>query len=176
MKRYLIILLIAFLTSCEDSNKNSNNTPKLNEQTAESIPPGNIQQERDAVQTKKEEPKTPENLNGRYRKLVKDQSTADCNCNCIEISFDKPTEWCIVKDKIYITARSQKTGENFVDLYLVGTSKDENSDRPLPWKDFDTNIPIASIVFQPEGNAGLERFFYQWRDRHRLRYLWQKNT
>lgn len=156
MKKYLIILLIAFLTSCADNNKNSNHNSDLNERTAESIPPGNIEKERDAVQTDKEEPKIVESLNGKYRKLIKDKPAEDCNCNCIEISFDKPTEWCIVKDKIYITARTRKTGENSADLFLVGPSKDENSDRSFPWKDFDTNTPIATIVFHPDGSADLD--------------------
>lgn len=156
MKNILLILLVAFFTSCEDSKKDSNHSQELNEQTAETITKGNIEKEKDAVKTEKEVPKTVTSLKGKYRKLIKDEPASDCNCNCIEISFDNPTEWCIVKDKIYITARSQKTGENSADLYFVSPSRDENSERPLPWKDFDTNTPIATITFQPDGSADVD--------------------
>lgn len=156
MKKFLIILFVAFLASCEDEKKNSNHTQDLNEQTAESISREKIEKETDGVQTETEEPKTLTTLNGKYRKLIKNEPASDCNCNCIEVSFDRPTEWCIVKDKVYISARSQKTGENSAELYLVGPSRDENSERPLPWKDFDTNTPIATIVFQPDGSADLD--------------------
>ncbi len=156
MKKYLFIMLIALLTSCEDDKKESKDYSENNEKITDSLPPGNIQKERDAVQTEKEEPKTVATLNGRYRKMVKDQPAADCNCNCIEVSFDGPTEWCIVKDKIYINARCEKTGDNTADLYFVSSSRDENPERQLPWKDFDTDMPIASIEFQPDGSAKLD--------------------
>ncbi len=54
-------------------------------------PPGDIQEERDALQTEKStavtKSKDVASVNGKYRKLVKNQPAADCNCNCIDISF-----------------------------------------------------------------------------------------
>lgn len=156
MKKYVIILLIALFASCEEDKKASNDISDKNETTTESLPPGNIQKERDALQTEKEETKTMAALNGKYRKMIKDKPAEDCNCNCIDISFDGPTEWCIVKDKIYINARCQKTGENTADIYFVNAARDENPDRPIPWDEFDTDMPIASIEFQPDGSAKLD--------------------
>lgn len=155
MKKYLFILLIALLTSCEEDKKASKDYSENNEKTIESLPPGNIQKERDALQTEKEEPKTVATLNGRYRKMIKDQPATDCSCNCIDISFDGNTEWCIVKDKVYINARCEKTGENTAELYFVSASLDI-AERQLPWEEFDTDIPIASIEFQPDGSAKLD--------------------
>ncbi|MGB7786818.1 MAG: hypothetical protein WBL27_12010 [Salinimicrobium sp.] len=95
-------------------------------------------------------------LNGRYRKLIKNQPASDCNCNCIDVDFDKPSEWCIIKDKVYISAQCRKSGDNSVDLYFIGMSREDAPDRPLPWQDFDTDQPIASINFQPSGDAELD--------------------
>ena len=152
MKKYLILLLVAFVVSCENNKKNTAEKIELNETVTETIPE-KIKEEKDGVELKKEDPKIVTTHIGKYRKMVSDEPAADCNCNCIEISFEQDTEWCIVKDKIYITARSQQTGDNSADLYLVGVSREEDSDRPLPWNDFDTNSPIASIAFQPDGSA-----------------------
>lgn len=154
MKTYLILLFALIFASCQNEKKNTAEKVELNEKTTETIPE-KVEEERDGVKIEKEDPKVTTTFNGKYRKMVKDEPAADCNCNCVEISFEKDTEWCIVKDKIYITARSQKTGENSADLYLVGVSREENTDRPLPWKDFDTQSPIAKIAFQPDGSADI---------------------
>lgn len=154
MKTYLIILLVAIFASCDNNKKNTAEKADLTEKANETIPE-TVEEEKDGVDLEKEDPKVATALNGKYRKMVKDEPAADCNCNCVEISFEKATEWCIVKDKIYINARSQKTGDNTADLYLVGVSREENSERPLPWKDFDTDSPIARIAFQPDGSADI---------------------
>lgn len=149
-------MLFAILASCQDEKRASTDYPEREEQIDETLSPGNIQEERDALQTEKEEPKPLATLNGKYRKTVNGKPAADCNCNCIDISFDSPTEWCIIKDKVYINARCEKTGEKTADLYLVGPSRDESTDRPFPWDDFDTDAPIASIEFQPDGSAKVD--------------------
>lgn len=161
MKKYMLILLIVILAACEDGKKASSDYPSRvqqeQERLKETLPPGNIQEERDALQTEKEEPKTvATTYNGRYRKTVKGKPATDCNCNCIDISFDSPTEWCIIKDKVYINAKCIKTAENTADLYLVNASREENPERPFPWEDFDTDTPIASLEFQPDGGVKVD--------------------
>lgn len=153
----MLFLLIVILAACEDGKKASSDYPTRGEQLNETLPPGNIQEERDALQTEKEDPKAvATTFTGRYRKIVKGESAVDCNCNCIEISFDSPTEWCIIKDKVYINAKCLQTGENTADLYLVNPSRDENAERPFPWDDFDTDTPIASLEFQPDGGVEVD--------------------
>ena len=170
MKKLVIIFLILLQASCQDEKKSSSSSELSERDTvsAENIPPGNIQEERDALQTPSdretteretanvEKPDPVTNFNGKYRKIVDDAPAADCNCNCIEVNFDAPTEWCIVKDKMYITARSQKSGENSADLYFVNVSRENNVERALPWTDFDTTTPIANIQFQPDGTAEVD--------------------
>lgn len=156
MKKYLFILLLALMGACEEDKKASNEVSEKEKVTNDTLAPGNIQKERDAVQTEKEEPVTMTTVNGRYRKMVKAKPAEDCNCNCIDISFDGPTEWCIVQDKVYINARSERTGENTADLYFVNVARDENAERTIPWEEFDTQTPIASIEFQPDGSAKLD--------------------
>ena len=156
MKKYIFILLMVIFASCKDGEKTKADNVEHETREMENVPPGNIQEERDALQTEKELEKPAIALNGRYQKVRKDGSKADCNCDCINIDFDNPTEWCIVKDKVYISAQSKKTGENTADLYFVDVSKDENADRPLPWDEFDIDQPIASIEFQPDGSAEID--------------------
>lgn len=138
--------------ACNNEKKNTAEKVELTENIHDSIPK-TAAEEKDGVQVEQEEPKVVTTLDGRYRKMINDEPAEDCNCNCVEISFEKATEWCIVKDKVYINAKSTKTGENTADLYLVEVSREVNTDRSLPWKEFDTNSPIAKIEFQPDGSA-----------------------
>ncbi len=50
----------------------------------------------------------------------------------------------------------QKTGDNTADIYLVGPSREMHPDKPLPWADFDTDFPVATMTFQPDGSAELD--------------------
>ena len=157
MKKYLIIFVFCILASCDDNKKSSQ---QLSEEPApassERISPAKVEPEVDGLETEEEVARPLAVIDGRYRKLEKDESSTDCNCKCIDVDFDATSEFCIVKDKIYINARCQKTGDNSADLYFVNVSREENPDRPIPWKDFDTDTPIASIEFKPDGTAELD--------------------
>lgn len=163
MKKFLFILTAVAFFSCNDGkNSISDTSEKMDPDTisVDTLPPGNLQEERDAVQTDKEVPRTNvepvANNYGKFRKIVDDKAAIDCNCNCIEISYDHPTEWCIDKDKMYINARCKKTGENTADVYFVSVSRENSPDRPLPWDEFDTDHPVATLTFQPDGSAELD--------------------
>ena len=150
----LFLSLLFFCSSCGDDPKSESSAANQTQTTTEELTPRNIQEKSAALETEKAEPVAV--LNGKYRKYIKDKPAEDCNCNCIEVDFDRPSEWCIVKDKMYISAQSKKSGENSVDLYFVKMSREESPDRPMPWKDFDINKPIASITFKPNGDAELD--------------------
>ena len=160
MKNYIFILLLIFSVSCQD-NKDDKQADQVKLMEKE-LPPGDIQEERAAVQTPDQAEESDEEANpivatnGRYRKVESGEATSDCNCRCVDIVYDKPTEWCIVKDEVYITARSKKTGENSAELYFVNASRDDSPDRGIPWDEFDTGTPIASIDFQPDGTAEVD--------------------
>ena len=163
MKKFLFIILLFGLHSCNDGRTNASNTSERVDAdtiTTDTLPPGNLQEERDAVQTRKEVKRTGDDpvaaYHGRYRKIVKDKAADDCNCNCIEIAYDRATEWCIDKDKMYMSARCKKTGDNTADVYFVASSREISPDRPLPWNEFDTNTPVATLTFRPDGSAELD--------------------
>lgn len=162
--RKIFCLVIAFaLFSCNEGKSTaSGNSERIDPDTisADTLPPGNIQEERDALQTDIEAPKRENeavaNNFGKYRRIVDGTASVDCNCNCIEIAYDRPTEWCIDKDKMYISARCKKTSENTAEIFFVAPSRENSSDHPLPWKDFDTAQPVATVTFQPDGSAELD--------------------
>lgn len=163
MKKFIFILAAVVLSSCNDGKSNTSKTSeRVNPDTitADTLPPGNIQEERDAVQTDREVPlaevEPVSSHNGKYRKLVDNKPASDCNCNCIEIAYDRATEWCINKDKMYMSARCKKTGENTADVYFVSASRETSPDKSLPWEEFDTTSPVATVTFQPDGSAKLD--------------------
>ncbi|WP_029035552.1 hypothetical protein [Salinimicrobium terrae] len=159
MKKLFFIITAMVFISCNDSkNSDSDTSERVNTDniSADTLPPGNIQEERDAIQTQTEPPAVAVALDGNYRKIENGEAAVDCNCNCIEIDFDRPTEWCIDKDKLYITARTQKTGENSAEVYFVSASREVEPDREIPWNDFDKNTPVATINFTEDGGAELD--------------------
>lgn len=158
MKKLIFICLSVVLFACKDQERTSTTSEVTGQDTvsAENPPPGNIQEERDALQTEKEKPRVVAALDGKYRKIENGEAAGDCNCNCIEIDFKRPTEWCIDKDKLYITARTEKTGDNSAEVYFVSASREIEPDRKLPWGDFDTDSPVATITFTPDGGAELD--------------------
>lgn len=156
MKKSLNLLflgLLVFCLSCGEENKSDASAENTEKSAKENLSAENLQKESTELNTETSEPIA---FNGRYRKVVKDKPADDCNCNCIKVDLEKPSEWCIVKDKVYITAQCRKSGDNSVDIYFVGVSREDAPERPMPWKDFDTDQPIASIAFQPNGDAQLD--------------------
>lgn len=159
MRKAVYLLLTLALFACNDQKGATSGTSEVNGQdtvSSEMPPPGNIQKERDALQTEKAEPQVTVELGGRYRKITEEKADTACNCDCIEIDFDKPTEWCIDKDKLYITAQTRKTGENTAEVYFVSASREISPDRAVPWDDFDTDTPVATISFNADGSAELD--------------------
>ncbi len=162
MKKLLFMLIAVVLFSCKDRNTATSETSeRIATETisADTLPPENLQKERDALQTEKATAQASAlpatGFSGKYRKSDSDKGT-DCNCNCIEVSYDRPTEWCIDKDKMYISARCEKTGENTANVYFVAASRESSPDKPLPWDEFDTNTPVATLTFQPDGSTELD--------------------
>ncbi len=170
MKKLVPILTLLFLLGCQDDKRARNSTEESGARTE--IPAdGDSQTARGEVAERPDTPSTdsetvtPDNsdgsattsaVGGRYRKLVQDVPASDCSCNCIDIAFGEPTEWCIVEDKVYINARCEKTGPDSAEIFFVGASRDANAGRELPWDDFDTTTPIAMLTFGNDGTAELD--------------------
>jgi len=93
------------------------------------------------------------NISGNtYIKI--DESDANCNCYCLELDMNKNTELCLSEDKIYINARYAQAKDG-VNMYYVSPSN-KNTNEDLPWKEFDTNTPIAVLSTGENGNMVLD--------------------
>lgn len=161
MRKFLILFLFAGLFAC---NENKNTTPEVEpiysaeEETERMFTRDDVEPEQDVVVTDE----TTGNLLtrgdaeivGTYQ-LV-DADTEDCACNCLELSFTNPTELCVQPDEIYIHARYARAGDNKINVYLEGPATVQNSQRELPWEEFDTSTPIATLSMQPNGTLVLE--------------------
>ena len=163
MKKLLLLLTIFACFACKDGKESAVKTSEeiySDTISVDTLPPGDIQEERDAMLTEKNLPEPniePISLNyGKYRKLIEDVPSTDCSCDCIEVSYDYATEWCIDKDKMYMTARCEKTGDNTAEVYFVSAGKQNSKEKTLPWNEFDTTTPVATLTFQSDGSAELD--------------------
>lgn len=93
------------------------------------------------------------NISGNtYIKI--NESDANCNCYCLELDMSKSTELCLSEDEIYINARYAQDGDD-VNMYYVSPSN-KNTNEDLPWKEFDTNTPIAVLSAGENENMVLD--------------------
>ena len=83
-----------------------------------------------------------------------DESDVNCNCYCLELDMNKSTELCLSEDEIYINARYAQAGDD-VNMYYASPSN-KNTNEDLPWKEFDTNTPIAVLSAGKNGNMVLD--------------------
>lgn len=167
MKILCFFLLLIMITGCNDqeNQRNDRESDTMNESrndTADGadLPPGNVQKERDAVQTEREtipprQDRITHSFEGRYTKIGTENTSESCTCNCIEVSFAKPSRLCIDSDGLAISARMKETSNNSAEIYL--TDPEENSAKQdLPWDDFDRDTPIATLDLKPDGTLELD--------------------
>lgn len=83
-----------------------------------------------------------------------DENDANCSCYCIELDMNNNTELCLSENKMYINARYAKSGD-LVNMYYINPSN-KNTNKDLPWEDFDTNTPIAVLSPGENGNMDLD--------------------
>lgn len=167
MKVLYILLLLMMITSCKDQEKQRNdrdsgtvNARQKDTAGSADLPPGNIQRERDAVQTKRDtiptrQDRETHSFEGRYTKTETKDTSGSCTCNCIEVSFATPTQLCIDPDGLTILARIEETSNTTAEIYLTGP-EEETSEQDLPWDDFDRDIPIAILDLQQDGTLELD--------------------
>lgn len=164
MRKFIILLLLVTGFACADEDKRSSRSESADtingDTVTDTLPPGNIQQERDAMQTEKntetEEMQQETDHSGRYFKVQQTDEPEAGRCEYVDIDLNGTSDLCIVHDKIYVTARYEKTGNNSADVYFVAPKKDEDPDNEFPWEDFDTDVPIAELQFEPGGTATLD--------------------
>lgn len=175
MKKLLLVLLVfPILFSCRDEERQTQEKEEVQLEERESVTDtsserenGDIVEEsateKDGVQTEEieEEPKvaeTPQSLGleGDYIRVDPPEPADGCNCYCMEISFSSPTELCISPNEIYISARFSRTGNNQANVFLVENLRSTDTANEIPWGDFDTTTPIATVNLQPDGSMKLD--------------------
>ncbi|HSI71388.1 MAG TPA: hypothetical protein VK941_14220, partial [Gillisia sp.] len=63
-------------------------------------------------------------------------------------------ELCLKEKSIFITARMSRGDEGTVNIFLVEPANRNTEGDDIPWKEFDTNVPIATI--SPSKNGEME--------------------
>jgi hypothetical protein len=169
MKFYASLLcLMLVLASCKDKDKSqendtnfkteqheNNSTYETNSEKSESaVMQGENKDEAidSASKDSNNKIESSEVINPGTTFLKIDKSDANCSCYCIELDMSNNTELCLLEDEMYIKARYSKSG-NDVNMYYLSPSN-KNTNKDLPWEDFDTNTPIA--VLSPGENGNME--------------------
>lgn len=165
MKKLIILLLLLTGFACADEDKRSSRSEPVRSVSGDTVkdtlPPGNIQQERDALQTTRdsENAKAQQEAtdhSGRYYKEQQTREPVAGRCEYVDIDLNGTSDLCIVHDRIYVTVRYEKTGNNSANVFFVAPKKDEDPEKELPWENFDKNTPIAELQFEPGGTAKLD--------------------
>lgn len=137
---WMLLALIFIFTGCKNTSENNDreaNTRIID--SSQNEKPSNTGLEKTTSVT--------EILAGTY--IRKDSASAgtDCNCNCVEIDFKTTTPLCLdLESNLSILARYEKTSDSTLQVYYAKPLKKENSDQEkIPWDQFDTGTPIATI-------------------------------
>jgi len=126
----------------ENSSSNSNKTYENSSDEKMSSP------DNDAAETSN----TSKAITSGAKYVKMDETDSNCNCYCLELDMNNTAELCLAEDEMYINASFSKSGNNLNVYYVSPATK--NSNEELPWKDFDTNTPIA--VLSPGENGTME--------------------
>ncbi|GHA46389.1 hypothetical protein GCM10007103_29370 [Salinimicrobium marinum] len=162
-KAVFLAFSFLFLVSCNDDKKSTSPGEPVMD-TEDSIERDftmdDIDEDRDNVETGNETVNTIQTpadheFTGNYRK-VNGEESGPCDCDCLEVNLTSPSQLCISPDKMYISAKFVKTSGTTADVFLVEPGNVENAENELPWEEFDTETPIATIDLQPNGSMVLD--------------------
>lgn len=131
-----------------ESPRESENRAKNPENTTPDIDEG-MNPDRETSQTPNETASKVQT--GRY--IKEGENDANCSCYCVEITSEE-TELCLRDKDIYIDARI--TGNNGRKQLFYTKPSAKNTNKDLPWEDFDTHTPIAEITLTENGGMELD--------------------
>ncbi|TDN87167.1 hypothetical protein DET49_11326 [Salegentibacter sp. 24] len=171
MKFYTIILsLILVLVSCKDDDKNQETSNDFQTEQDKNYEHSQASGQESgskgtSVPEKEKTWNAPDKNQGSNTQSAEgidmgtiyvktDQNDANCSCYCIALAKGTNTELCLSENEMYINARYSKSG-NLVNFYYINPSN-KNTNEELPWKDFDTNIPIAVLTPDENGVMNLD--------------------
>jgi zinc D-Ala-D-Ala carboxypeptidase len=73
------------------------------------------------------------------------EKDANCECYCVDLTFTGTTELCLKEGTIFITARMSRGENGAVNIFLVEPAARNTEGEDIPWEEFDSNVPIATI-------------------------------
>lgn len=167
----IVLFGLLALVSCKDNTKGAydpvTNTDTEYFPTEAGIDPENTGAEKEGFKNQSNSAETEEKsvnsssvktskpfvVSGTYIK-VGEEGDHNCGCYCLDINFTSESELCLVKDDMYINSRFQKSGENTMNVFLVKPS-DRNKQNDIPFENFDTGSPIATITQLSNGELEL---------------------
>lgn len=165
------LILLAFVCACKDSGKTSPKelNPRIEGTVSRDTSQGEdnkllLEQaatEKDGSQVGElenindQENGDSQSIEGKYIRINNEERNTFCDCSCIDISFNHPTELCISPDRVYISARFESTTGNKIEIFLVEVSRTDE-EQEIPWSDFDKDTPIATIEPQPDNSLKLD--------------------
>jgi len=150
-----VAFLLLILIGCKNKESNQEYDSSANSNTSYSINGSNNEEKTDPIEKKvndinKSEIKKPEEsspsstISGNYIKLG-EETDVNCDCYCLNINYANNSEFCLVKDKMYINVKFEKNQDGTTIVYYVNPSNKNVEGKDIPWDKFDRNIPIAKI-------------------------------
>lgn len=147
------VFSLIMIFSCKDSR---HTTPEPDVEIEDQFPPTPMEiSRRDSLNDPTTTPagrenRTPEisntiSLEGRYMKVGR-ENESNCDCYCLDINFDSPSQLCLAKDEMYINVRMERSDENSIEVFYEEPSSKNSNDQEIPWQEFDRTIPIARIT------------------------------
>lgn len=142
---WMLIALVFIFTGCKNTPENKNREANINTQDSSLI--------ENPENTGIETTSALEIIAGTYIRKDSAATGMDCNCNCVEINFKTTTPLCLdLKSNLTILARYEKTSDSTLQVYYADPVKKENrAQEKIPWDQFDTDTPIATINASENG-------------------------
>jgi len=99
-------------------------------------------------------------FSGSFQRSDDEKLMGNCDCNCVNVSLTAVSMLCLDKESnINIKVKFKKSSTSDLDIYYVsGSGKLKGIEEDIPWKDFDTTAPLATIDFTDS-----DHFMLDWK-------------
>jgi hypothetical protein len=95
---------------------------------------------------------------GSFQRSDDEKTLENCDCNCVNVSLTDVSMLCVDKESnINIKIKFKKSSTSDLDIYYVsGSGKLKGLEKEIPWEDFDTTAPLATINFTDSDNFKMD--------------------
>jgi len=147
MKMPTIIFIVSsfiFLGCKEDQKQNADGNLIEKDTASES---GSDTLVRNFEEENISKPTKPDILTGVFIRTNAENN--NCECNCVTVDFQKPTELCLDKKSgLSIMAKFRRMPDGSLSIYYEQAKNQEGvTNKKIPWDKFDKNAAIATISY-----------------------------